>query len=111
MTTKTITLEDINRSLTTLSQLCISRFKSIDERFDGVDARFTKVDERFISIEVQFKDLKYELYDIQHQLRETNALSVQMYSRVLGIESDIKEIYDRLVYLEQVRPPAASLGV
>ncbi|MGI9028189.1 MAG: hypothetical protein ACR2FM_05125 [Candidatus Saccharimonadales bacterium] len=87
------------------------QFEQIGVRFEQVDTQFGQVNTRFAMIEIHLKELKHEVYELRHEQRETSKLSKHTYSRVLGIESDIKEIYDRLVALEQNGRTTTKIGV
>lgn len=70
----------------------------------NIDARFEQVDVRFEQIDSHFKSIDHQLYEIRHEQRVMREWLERVESRVIGIESDIKEIYDRLVILEEKYP-------
>ena len=70
------------------------QFKSIDQRFDQIDQRFDQIDQRFDRLEAKVSVIRKEQHDMRDWLERID-------NRLYGIESDIKEIYDRIVALEQ----------
>ena len=94
MTTKSDTdISDIASMIGDLATMIDERFEQVDKHFEQVDERFEQVDKRFDSMEKDIRDILAE----QRKLREWIE---SIDNRVMGIESDIKEIYDRIVTLE-----------
>lgn len=85
-TKKPTDLEDIADAITGLAALMDKRFEQVDKHFEQVDKRFDQVDRRFDRIEKE-----------QHEMR---TWLERIDNRLLGIESDITEIYGRIVALE-----------
>ncbi len=69
-----------------------------------IDVRFEQVNKRLDNHDQQFSSINTELYAIRKEQREMKEWLERIDSRILGIESDIKEIYDRIVALEQKGP-------
>jgi predicted nucleic acid-binding Zn-ribbon protein len=70
---------------------------AISDLATHIDERFEQVDRRFVSIES-------ELHHIQQKQREMHLQLEGIDSKVLGLENDIKEVYDRIVVLEKRLP-------
>jgi septal ring factor EnvC (AmiA/AmiB activator) len=74
---------------------------AISDLATQIDARFNQVDQRFNQVDQHFEQVDAELIAIRTDQREIRELLGEIDSRILGIESDIKEIYDRIVALEK----------
>ena len=83
-------LDDIAIAISDLST-------NINERFDAVDKRMGSMEDRISKLEDTTNNILHE----QRQIKEWME---RLDSRVMGVESDIKEIYDRLVALEKKAP-------
>ncbi len=70
---------------------------NIDQRFDHVNQRFDHVDRRFDHVEGRLDNLEKGQREMRDWLERID-------SRLSGVESDIKEIYDRIVVLEKRFP-------
>lgn len=90
MTKRDTNLDDIAEAIQGLATL-------VDDRFEQVDRRFEQVDHRFEAIES-------ELHGIRQEQREMSEWLERIDNRILGIETDIKEIYDRIIALEKKAP-------
>lgn len=66
----------------------------VGEQFGRVDDRFEQIDQRFDRLEAEVSVIRKEQHDMRDWLERID-------NRLYGIESDIKEIYDRIVALEQ----------
>ena len=90
-------LDDIAEAISLLASNIDDRFEQVDQRFEQVDQRFEQMDQRFDAID-------RELYKIHKEQRETREWLEKIDNRLTGVESDIKEIYDRIVVLEKKAP-------
>lgn len=90
MAKKDTSIEDIGEAITALGI-------HIDERFAQVDQRFEQMDSRLGSVEHRLDDIQLEQRSMREWLERID-------NRLLGVESDIKEVYDRLVVLEKRAP-------
>lgn len=73
-----------------LNEIVLPRFEEHDEKFKQIDRRFDTID--------------LEIRKIHTEQTEMKAWMERIDGRILGIESDIKEIYDRIVALEKKSP-------
>lgn len=81
-------------------QLIQAQNLRFEQRFDAIDTRLDQMDARFQRIEARLDDMQRDISGIRVEQTKLNKLYEQLHDRVLGIENDIKEIYDRLVMLE-----------
>ncbi len=56
------------------------------------------------ALDRRFEPITRDIKEIRLDLTRLNHLYEQIFGRVLGIENDIEEIYDRLVILEEKTP-------
>lgn len=94
MSKKDTSLEDIAEAIQGLAT-------QMDAGFERVDRRFEAVDQRFESIESELREIRQEQREMREWLQRID-------NHVLGIESDIKDIYDRIVVLEQKAPQLSA---
>lgn len=80
------------------------RFEQIDSRFEQIDSKFEQIDSRFNQIDRRFDAIDAEIRKIHTEQTEMKAWMERIDGRIMGIESDIKEIYDRIVVLEKKAP-------
>ncbi len=73
---------------------------SLDDIATAISDLATHMDVRFDQVDQRFEAIETDLTGIRKEQREMRELLGQIDSRILGIESDIKEIYDRIVALE-----------
>lgn len=88
------TISDLSTNIaSTISDLSIS----IDERFDQVNNRFDKMDDRFERVESDIRAIRREQTEMREWMERID-------SRLMGVESDIKEIYDKIVAIDNKFP-------
>lgn len=111
-------LDDVMGAISDLATLMDKRFDQVDARFEQIDRRFEQVDARFEQIDARFEGTDQRLDGIDRRLdgidleiRKIHTEQVEMRewmeridNHLLGVESDIKEIYDRIVALEKKAP-------
>ena len=101
MTTKSDTdISDIASMIGDLATMIDERFEQVDKHFEQVDKHFEQVDERFEQVDKRFDSMEKDIRDILAEQRKLREWIESIDNRVMGIESDIKEIYDRIVTLE-----------
>lgn len=84
-----------------LEAVVLPRFGEIDERFDGVDKRLDGIDQRLDNHDQRFDGIEDQLRSLTAAQYEMREWIESVDRRLLGVESDIKEIYDRIVALEK----------
>lgn len=83
----TTSLDDISDAIQGLATHIDERFQQVDERFQQVDGRLNAIDNRLLNLEQQHREMREWIERVD--------------SRLSGIESDVAEIYDRIVVLEK----------
>lgn len=115
-------VEDLSEVISDFAKQVDKRFNEVDARFEQVDARFEQVDARFGQVDARFEqvDARFDKMDrrfdgIDLEIRKIHAEQTEMRqwmehidNRLMGVESDIKEIYDRIVALEKKAPNLTS---
>lgn len=87
MTAKKATdLDDIAEAIEVMATL-------VDQGFEKIDQRFEQVDKKFVEIESSISGIHREISEMREWM-------IKIDNRLTGIESDIEEIYDRIVILE-----------
>ena len=94
-------IDDIAAAINDLATSIDERFNQVDERFNQVDARFNQVDEHFKQVDSRLSAIEIDVQDIRNEQRSMRQWLENIDNSVLGINSDIKEIYDRLLLLEK----------
>lgn len=77
---------------------------SLEDIAGAINGLATQIDERFSKVDERFDSLESTVNDIQREQREVKEWMTRIENRLMGVESDIKEIYDRLVILEKKFP-------
>ena len=95
---------DLSEIITSLATNMDERFQQVDERFQQVDERFQQVDERFNQVDERFDRIEGKLTSLEKGQREMREWLERIDARLGGVESDIAEIYDRIVVLEKKYP-------
>lgn len=80
-----------------LNEIVLPRFEEHDARFEQIDARFEQIDRRLDGLDL-------EIRKIHTEQTEMRAWMERIENRLMGVESDVKEIYDRIVALEKKAP-------
>lgn len=88
------TIDDVLGAVADLATMVGEQFGRVDDRFEQIDQRFEQMDQRFDRLEAEVSVIRKEQHDMRDWLERID-------NRLYGIESDIKEIYDRIVALEQ----------
>ncbi len=98
-----------------LNEIILPRFEAHDEKFEQIDAHFEQVDARFEQMDAHFEQVDARFEQIQHEvdgihgelrqmrteLTDIRGIVEAIDSRLMGVESDVREIYDRIVVLEK----------
>lgn len=98
-----------------LNEIILPRFEAHDEKFDQIDAHFDQIDAHFDQIDAhlgridaRFDRVENDVNTIQGELRQMHTEIADIRdivegidNRLLGVESDIREIYDHIVALEK----------
>lgn len=95
------TVEDVLMAVNDLATLMGEQLE--DVRNDIKDSR-AETNERFQQVDHRFDAIDSELHGVRHEQREMRVWLESIENHILGIESDIKEIYDQIVILEQKAP-------
>lgn len=108
-------VEDLSEVISDFAKQVDKRFNEVDARFEQVDARFGQVDARFEQVDARFDKMDRRFDGIDLEIRKIHAEQTEMRqwmehidNRLMGVESDIKEIYDRIVALEKKAPNLTS---
>jgi chromosome segregation ATPase len=104
MSNEDTSLDDIAEAISSLASHIDKRFEQVDKRFEQVDKRFEQVDKRFEQVDSRFNRIDKELREIRLEQRQTREWLERIDNSVKGLSSDIVEIYDRIVVLEQQVP-------
>lgn len=101
-------VNDIATSLADLATGIGAQFQAVDERFDAMDARFDAMDARFDAMDARFDamDARVDQLTLDVQSARSEQVGIRQLlesidNRLMGVESDITEIYDRIVALEE----------
>lgn len=104
-------LDDIAIAISDLATNIDERFDAVDRRFDGIDKRLDAMDGRMDSMGGRISKLEDTTNNILHEQRQIKEWMERLDNRLSGVESDIKEIYDRLVALEKKAPNLTKADV
>lgn len=77
------------------------RFETVDQRFEQIDQRFDQIDQRFDRVDQRFDQMDRRLGKIETEQIATRRWIESIDSRLMGVESDIAEIYDQIVVLSK----------
>ena len=69
------------------------------------------MDDRFDKVEGRLDSIEAEVRNISREQREMREWMDRIDNRLMGVESDIKEIYDRLLALEKKFPNVTDAEV
>ena len=94
-------VNDIATSLADLATGIGAQFQAVDERFDAMDARFDAMDARFDAMDARVDQLTLDVQSARSEQVGIRQLLESIDNRLMGVESDITEIYDRIVALEE----------
>lgn len=110
------TTDDVLNVISDLATLVSEQFDNVNEQFVKVNEQFVKVNEQFVKVNERFDEvnarldghdrrldrIEDELRSLTTSQREMRQWIERVDNRLLGVESDIKEIYDRIVALEKL---------
>jgi archaellum component FlaC len=101
---KSTNLEDIADAINILAGSIDERFEQVENRFDAMDKRFDAMDKRFDAMDKRFDSLEDRVANLEKGQRELRHWVERIDGRLQGVESDVKEIYDRLLVIEKRLP-------
>lgn len=98
MAKKVTDLDDIAEQINDLGTLIAGRIDASEAkltlRMDKLDGRMDGLDGRMGRLENRMSGLEHEVSDLRSWIERID-------SRLMGVESDIKEVYDQIVALEK----------
>lgn len=98
--TNSTSLDDIADAISGLATHMDERFEQVNGRLDKMDGRIDTMDGRLDTMDGRLDKMDGELAAIRREQREMREWIESIDNRLGGLESDIAEIYDRIVVLE-----------
>jgi len=89
MTTGAVSNQELLEAIASFAKKTELQFETIDKRFNIMDQRFDQVDLRLSFVENQNRSLGYDLREVKQRAEDIDG-------RLMGVENDIKEIYNYL---------------